>query len=133
MPGGRDHIPLTTRGFPNWFYIGVSQNALSVNMTAMFDDQARHIAHIIAETQKRQKLTVQPTQEAQDGWVKLIAGMQINNAAYQEACTPGYYNNEGRPRGGLGGGIYTPGINAFNALLEEWRKDGAMQGLELGD
>ncbi len=44
----------STRGFPNWFYIGVSQNAFSVNMTAMFDDQARHIAYIIAETRRRE-------------------------------------------------------------------------------
>jgi cyclohexanone monooxygenase len=62
----------STRGFPNWFYIGISQNALSVNMTAMFDDQAKHIAYIIQQTQQRQKATVQPTEEAQDDWVKLI-------------------------------------------------------------
>lgn len=123
----------STRGFPNWFYIGVNQNALSVNMTAMFDDQAKHISYIIAEAQKRQKTKVQPTQEAQDAWVKLIHSMQIDNRSFAEACTPGYYNNEGRPRGGLGGGIYTPGINAFNKLLEEWRAEGNMQGLELDD
>ena len=51
----------STRGFPNWFYIGVSQNAFSVNMTAMFDDQARHIAYVIAETQRRGGTTVEPT------------------------------------------------------------------------
>jgi cyclohexanone monooxygenase len=124
---------LSTRGFPNWFYIGISQNALSVNMTAMFDDQAKHIAYVIAETQKRKKTTVQPTQEAQDEWVKLIAGMQFDNAAYQEACTPSYFNNEGKLRGGLSGDTYTPGINAFNRLLEEWRNEGNMQGLQLED
>ncbi|HEX2591032.1 MAG TPA: NAD(P)/FAD-dependent oxidoreductase [Rhizomicrobium sp.] len=123
----------STRGFPNWFYIGISQNALSVNMTAMFDDQAKHIAYIIKETQARQKSTVQPTQEAQDDWVKLIQGVQINNRAFLDACTPGYYNNEGNAGTGLAGGTYTPGINAFNALLEEWRKAGDMKGLELND
>lgn len=121
----------STRGFPNWFYIGISQNALSVNMTAMFDDQARHIAYIIKETQGRQKTTVQPTQEAQDEWVKLIQSVQINNRAYLDACTPGYYNNEGNAGTGLAGGTYTPGINAFNALLAEWREKGDMKGLEL--
>jgi cyclohexanone monooxygenase len=121
----------STRGFPNWFYIGISQNALSVNMTAMFDEQARHIAYIIKETQARQGKTVQPTQEAQDEWVNLISMMQINNRAFFEACTPGYYNNEGAIRTGLGAGTYTPGINAFNALLEEWRGEGSMKGLEV--
>jgi cyclohexanone monooxygenase len=123
----------STRGFPNWFYIGISQNALSVNMTAMFDDQARHIAYIIKETQGRQKTTVQPLQEAQDEWVKLIQSVQINNRAFLDACTPGYYNNEGNAGTGLAGGTYTPGINAFNALLKEWRDKGDMNGLELND
>jgi len=123
----------TTRGFPNWFYIGISQNALSVNMTAMFDEQARHIAYVIKETRARQGKTVQPTQEAQDAWVDLISKMQINNRAFLEACTPGYYNNEGSVRAGLGSGTYTPGINAFNALLQEWREQGEMKGLEIGN
>lgn len=120
-----------TRGFPNWFYIGVSQNALSVNMTAMFDDQAKHIAYIIKQVRRRGAQTVQPTQEAQDAWVDLISKMQINNRAFLDACTPGYYNNEGSARAGLGAGIYTPGINAFNKLLEEWRSKGDMEGLEI--
>jgi len=121
----------STRGFPNWFYIGINQNALSVNMTAMFDDQAKHISYIIAETQKRQGTTVEPTQEAQDEWVALIKSLQINNQAFAESCTPGYYNNEGDASGGLLGGTYTPGINQFNKLLEEWRREGTMKGLEV--
>ena len=106
---------------------------MSAVMTAMFDDQAKHIAYIIQQTQQRQKATVQPTEEAQDDWVKLIQSVQINNRAFLDACTPGYYNNEGNAGTGLAGGTYTPGINAFNALLEDWRKQGDMKGMELGD
>ena len=50
-----------TRGFPNLFSIGISQNAFSVNMTSMFDDQARHIAYIVAESMARGARTVEPT------------------------------------------------------------------------
>jgi cyclohexanone monooxygenase len=100
-------------------------------MTAMFDEQARHIAYIVKETQKRDGVTVQPTQETQDAWVDLINKLQVNNRAFLEACTPGYYNNEGSARAGLGAGIYTPGINAFNKLLEDWRAKGNMEGLEI--
>ena len=50
--------------------------------------------------------------------------------SFLEACTPGYYNNEGSPRAGSAFfGAYTPGINAFNRLLEEWRDQGDMVGL----
>jgi cyclohexanone monooxygenase len=120
----------STRGFPNWFYIGVSQNALSVNMTQMFDEQARHISYIIAETRRRGGTTVEPTQEAQDEWINIINSFTVMGMAFSEACTPGYYNNEGAPRTG-GAGIYLPGINAFNRLLEEWRAEGDMHGLEI--
>jgi cyclohexanone monooxygenase len=122
----------STRGFPNWFYIGVSQNAFSVNMTSMFDDQARHIAYVIAQTIRRGAATVEPTQEAQDEWVATINGFYVGGVSFLEACTPGYYNNEGSPRAGSAFfGAYTPGINAFNRLLEEWRDQGDMVGLEL--
>ncbi len=122
----------SSRGFPNWFYIGVGQNGLSVNMTAMFDDQARHIAYIIKETKDRGAIAVEPTAEAEEAWVEVIRSVAILNRDFQNACTPGYYNNEGGERsGGLNGQTYTPGINAFNALLAEWRERGDIQGLEL--
>jgi cyclohexanone monooxygenase len=121
----------TTRDFPNWFYIGISQNALSVNMTAMFDEQARHISYIIKETQERGASTVEPTAEAQQQWVDLINSMQVLGTAFFESCTPGYYNNEGNIGDRRAGGTYLPGLNAFNALLEQWRAEGSMQGLEL--
>ncbi|MDF2605310.1 NAD(P)/FAD-dependent oxidoreductase [Sphingomonas sp.] len=120
-----------TTGFPNWFYIGVSQNGLSVNMTAMFDDQAQHIAYIIAEAKKRGATEVEPTPEAQDAWVSTIKKLSVVNRAYLESCTPGYYNNEGDLEGGQAGQTYAPGINAFNALLADWRNNGELQGLAL--
>jgi cyclohexanone monooxygenase len=121
----------STRGFPNWFYIGISQNAFSANMTQMFDEQARHIAYIISETRARGGSTVEPTEAGQDEWAQVIASVQPEANRFFESCTPGYYNNEGQGGGGLGGGAYTPGINAFNALLEQWRDEGSMAGLEL--
>ena len=122
----------TTRGFPNWFYIGVSQNAFSVNMTSMFDDQARHVAYLIAETMRRGATTIEPTENGVDEWVSLINSFKVGGAGFLESCTPGYYNNEGAPRAGNAFfGAYTPGINAFNRLLEQWRADGTLAGMEL--
>ncbi|HEY2356337.1 MAG TPA: NAD(P)/FAD-dependent oxidoreductase [Phenylobacterium sp.] len=122
----------SSRNFPNWFYIGIGQNGLSVNMTAMFDDQAQHIAYIIAEAKARGAVTVEPTAEAEEAWVETIRSVAILNRDFQNACTPGYYNNEGGERsGGLNGQTYTPGINKFNALLAEWRAKGDLAGLEL--
>jgi cyclohexanone monooxygenase len=122
----------SSRQFPNWFYIGIGQNGLSVNMTAMFDDQARHVAYIIKEVKDRGAVAVEPTAEAEEAWVEVIRSVAILNRDFQNACTPGYYNNEGGERsGGLNGQTYTPGINRFNALLAEWREKGDLEGLEL--
>jgi cyclohexanone monooxygenase len=125
----------STRGFPNWFYVGLGQNALSVNFTAMFDDQARHVAWIIHEAMARQARTVQPTAEAEDAWVAEIRRLSLMNRAFLEACTPGYYNQEGKvgsgAPGGLAGESYGPGLNPFNALLAEWREKGDLDGLEI--
>ena len=121
----------SSRNFPNWFYIGVGQNGLSVNMTAMFDDQAQHIAYIIKEAKARGAVTVEPTAEAEEAWVEVIRSVAVLNRDFQNACTPGYYNNEGGERsGGLNGQTYTPGINRFNALLAAWRAKGDLEGLE---
>src|SRR5258706_9675251 len=81
----------SSRNFPNWFYIGIGQNGLSVNMTAMFDDQARHIAYIIKEARARGAVTVEPTPEAEEAWVETIRSVAILNRDFQTACTPGYY------------------------------------------
>jgi cyclohexanone monooxygenase len=122
----------TTRDFPNWFYIGVSQNAFSVNMTSMFDDQARHIAYLIAETRRRGATTIEPTQDGVDGWLEIINGFRVGGMSFLESCTPGYYNNEGHTKAGSSFfGAYTPGTNAFNELLEAYRAQGDMAGLEL--
>ena len=125
----------STRGFPNWFYVGLGQNALSVNFTAMFDDQARHVAWIIHEAMARQARTVQPTVEAEEAWVAEIRRLSVMNRAFLEACTPGYYNQEGKigegAPGGLAGESYGPGLNPFNALLAAWREKGDLEGLEI--
>jgi cyclohexanone monooxygenase len=124
----------SSHGFPNWFSIGISQNAISVNMTAMFDDQAKHVAYIVDEVSKRGKKVAEVTSEAEDSWIAEIRRLSIGNLEFQEACTPGYYNNEGKlgePGKGFGSEVYAPGINEFNALLETWREQGDLEGLEL--
>ncbi len=121
-----------TRGFPNWYFVGVSQNAFSVNMTSMFDDQARHIAYIIDEVMARGAHSAEPTVEGQQAWCDLVASYTAGGNGFLEACTPGYYNNEGAPRGGNSFlGAYTAGVYAFAQLLEDWRTAGNLDGLEL--
>ncbi|MFZ0831910.1 MAG: NAD(P)/FAD-dependent oxidoreductase [Mycobacterium sp.] len=146
---GRDGLPLfdywrdgyktlhgmTSRGFPNQFHTGFIQGGVAANTTAMFEQQAEHIAYIIAEACKRGATTVEPSQEGQDEWIKTIRENAVDTSDFDMQCTPGYYNNEG---GGGGEGIrshlgepYSPGFYIFDDLLKEWRGKGDLEGLEL--
>ncbi len=53
---------------------------------------------------------------------------------FAEECTPGYYNNEGKPiaAGRAATAPTAPGPIAFVKVLEDWRAEGALEGLELG-
>ena len=124
----------SSQGFPNWFFIGIGQNGVTANMTSMFDDQAQHVAYIIGEARARNATRVQPTSEAENEWVAEIHRHANANNEFKEACTPGYYNSEGKfdtVVGTLVGEAYTPGVNEFNAILIKWRNEGSLEGLTL--
>ena len=124
---------LSSHGFPNWFTIGINQNGLSPNMTAMFDDQAMHVAYIVDEVKQRGKRVAEVTAQAEEQWVAEIVALAGTGAAeFLEQCTPGYYNREGRgTQGNMQNSPYARGINAFNALLQKWREQGDMEGMEV--
>lgn len=126
---------MTSRGFPNLFFTGFIQGGVSANTTAMFEQQAEHIAYIISEAQNRGATTVEPSQDGQDAWVRTVRELAIDNSAFELTCTPGYYNNEGRGsaegNGSFLGDFYAPGFYAFDDLLTQWRAAGTLEGLEL--
>ena len=80
----------------------------------------------------RKGIDVQPTKEAETGWVETINSLAINNHAYLEACTPGNYHIEGYITDSSGiGQSYAPGPDAFNALLGKWRDAGDLEGMKI--
>jgi len=125
---------MSSAGFPNWFTIGINQNALSANMTAMFDDQAAHVSYIISEVKKRGKRAFEVEPEAEENWVQEIIRLAGAGASeFLEACTPGYYNREGTVGRGssMQNSTYAPGLNVFNDLLQAWRERGDLEGMTL--
>jgi cyclohexanone monooxygenase len=126
----------TSHGFPNYFLLGMSQNGGSVNLTSVLDDQAQHVSYIIKAVMDRDLRFVEPTIEAEASWVAEIKRLAVMGTEFLEACTPGYYNAEGGVGRGAAPGLgvqgYTPGVNAFNALMAKWRETGDMEGLVLG-
>ncbi|WP_174300369.1 NAD(P)/FAD-dependent oxidoreductase [Caulobacter sp. S45] len=123
---------LQTRDLPNLFIVSQAQAGMSPNFPHMLSEQTLHIAHIVEQCLARHIDSVQPTAKAEQDWVATIVRLGESRRKFIEACTPGYYNNEGRlsdaearsaPFGG--GGI------AFIKLLRQWREQGDFSGLEV--
>lgn len=123
---------LSSHGFPNWFTVGMNQNVLSHNMTAVIDDQATHVAYIIAEVRKRGKQVAEVTKRAEDRWVGQVAAVarMTGTTKFLAQCTPGYFNREGKI-GDRHLFPYTFGVNAFSMVLRKWREKKDLRGMEL--
>ncbi|TID15520.1 cyclohexanone monooxygenase [Venturia nashicola] len=123
---------LTSRGFPNAFFLTINQSGYTQNNTHALDEQATHSAYIISQIRERGINYVQPKQAAEDEWVDTIISMAKEQYKFVEDCTPGYYNDEGQEgEKWLKGASYGKGSPAFFKLLEEWREEGALEGLEV--
>ena len=143
---GRDGVTLTekwangastfhgfhTRGFPNCFIISNLQSGFTVNFPHMLSEQATHLGYILSHAEKNGITRIETTKKAEDEWVQKIISLSQMNVKFLESCTPGYYNNEGKPSDrAIQNGSFGGGSVAFIQLLENWRADKSFAGLEL--
>jgi cation diffusion facilitator CzcD-associated flavoprotein CzcO len=130
--GMRTMFGMHVAGFPNLFLLGHEQGAFTVNYPHLLDEAASHVAHVIRRLLDEGVREATLTEDAEDRWVGTLAANARNLRAFQAQCTPGYYNNEGRPdTDGFLTSSYGKGPGAFFALLAEWRDAGDLAGLEL--
>ena len=129
--GMRTYHGFYSHGFPNCFHLGITQNGLSVNFTSMLDPQSKHVVYVLQQVADRQGRVVEPTAEAEAEWVETIKRLALGNREFFEACTPGYYNNEGKPGSGVGlaDQQYGEGPVAFYQLVADWQAEGSLTGL----
>ena len=122
-----------TNGFPNCFFMGVTQGGFTANFPHMLDEQSSHIAYMINHADKNNYHCLEPSKDAEDKWVATMDSMALLNQKFQEDCTPGYYNNEGQVgnKKSLFAAQYGAGPEAFFQLIREWREEGTLQGLSL--
>ena len=129
--GMRSLHGMHVHGFPNMFVLGHTQGGFTVNYPHLLDEASRHACHIMRHAMD-DDLVVEATEEGEAEWLQTLAESARDFRAFQEQCTPGYYNNEGQPAaGGFLGTSYGLGPMAFFTLLENWRNDGTFAGLEL--
>ena len=125
---------MQTNGFPNCFFLGFTQTAVTVSVPHALNEQAKHVAHLIDQARRRGARTLEASADAEQAWVDEMRDKARLAVRFYSECTPGYYNNEGRlgNPNGFFAGTYGAGPIRFFELLEEWRADGAMPGVEVG-
>jgi hypothetical protein len=75
---------------------------------------------------------VEVTEDAEQAWVARLDG-NLQSFLGNPDCTPGYYNNEGRPVGRrerLNAGGDPAGPVAYFEFIDRWRTSGEFEGLE---
>jgi cation diffusion facilitator CzcD-associated flavoprotein CzcO len=122
----------TSPGFPNCFWVSIVQAALTPNFVHVTSEQARHIAYVIGKCMKQDIKTVEASEVAADQWVETIVEMAKLRAEFGKDCTPGYYNDEGRPSEiAKRNAAYGGGSPAFLSILENWREKDDFEGLDV--
>ena len=119
------------RGFPNAFFFGPSQAGFSANFTYALDEQSRHVAYIVSALKRRGKKRSEAAAKAEADWVAEIVEKARDAEAFQEACTPGYYNNEGQLTRRRQDQAYGEGPVAFFDRLAKWRAQDRLDGLDI--
>jgi cation diffusion facilitator CzcD-associated flavoprotein CzcO len=119
--------------FPNLFVVGITQAAnLISNVPHNFVEAGETIAAVVAHAESTGATEVEVTVEAEANWVDLLEGNPMAFMGNSD-CTPGYYNNEGRPTGRrerLNMSGYPSGPIAYFDYISRWRSSGEFVGLE---
>ena len=125
---------MQSRDFPNCFIMSQTQGGFTVNYPHMLDELAVHIAGIIEHALKNDISTVEVSEAAEEAWVQTILEKGAGGAILGGPdCTPGYYNNEGKPNPLATQAMpYGGGPVQFFDILKKWREQGNFEGLEFG-
>ena len=121
-----------TRGFPNCFIMSNPQAGFTASYPHLLDEQAKHLSHIIHMGLEKGLRKVEATEEGEEGWVNQCIEKARNAGDFLENCTPGYYNNEGQSsQRSAQNGFYGGGPIEFFKILEDWRADDQLEGMDL--
>lgn len=131
--GVRSFHGMHVHGFPNCFIVSNAQSGFTPSYPHMLNEQAKHIAYIIRKGMNEGVRTLEASEAAENEWVETIIRLARRGDEFLKSCTPGYYNNEGKPdERSAQDGFYGGGSIEFIKLLADWRAEGGMRGLEVG-
>ncbi|MCL4116240.1 UNVERIFIED_CONTAM: hypothetical protein GTU68_040991 [Idotea baltica] len=124
---------LQTEGFPNAFFMGFTQGAVTVNVPQTLNEQAVHITYMLDKVREADGTMIEATPEGEQAWVDEMRDKARLGARFRRECTPGYYNNEGVAENpnGFFSASYGEGPVKFFEILNDWREAGDLEGCEV--
>merc|ERR1711964_303504 len=94
--GPRTYYALNTHGFPNMFIMNGPQGPiLANNNIQQMDMFARHMVHVLARMRREGLSYLDPREEAEAEYCKMIFDASSRAQKFFQNCTPGFINNEG--------------------------------------
>ena len=120
-----------SRGFPNSFFFGPAQSGFTATYTYSLDEQSIHLAYILKRIMDKGATRIEASKEAEEEWIQTIIEKARLTADFQENCTPGYYNNEGKINQTPQNNTYGGGPIEFFSLMKKWRSKDNLEGLEI--
>ena len=122
-----------SHGFPNCFIMSQAQGGFTVNYPHLLDELAVHIAYIVRHALDEGLTSVEASAAAEESWVQTILEKgTLGGLIGDPDCTPGYYNNEGKPNPLFDQSVpYGEGSIPFFNILKAWREAGSFEGLEM--
>jgi cyclohexanone monooxygenase len=130
--GARTFHGMHCHGFPNCFMLGHIQTGFTANYPHGLNEQSKHITYVISRCLEGNHQVVEASEAAEADWIATIVSLARTNEKFLADCTPGYYNNEGKPsERSLQDTNYGAGSVAFFKVLDEWRDEGLLRGMEL--
>ena len=132
-PGPSTFHGLYCHAYPNCFFMGMIQSGLTPNFPHLLNEQATQIAYVIEHARECGVTLVEADAESEAAWVGTIKELARLGERFFAECTPGYYNNEGKPdkNNGFIANVYGGGPVEFFNILKNWREDGSLKGLTL--
>jgi cyclohexanone monooxygenase len=119
-------------GFPNCFLMNNTQAGFTASYPHSLNEQAKHLAYVIERGLAANAKTIEVSAEAEAAWIQQCIEKARQTGDFFENCTPGYYNNEGKPgERSAQDGFYGGGSPEYFRILDAWRAEGKLAGLVL--
>jgi cyclohexanone monooxygenase len=128
--GTRTLHGMHVHGFPNCLLMSNAQAGFTASFPHMLNEQAKHVAYIVRRGLDEGAAKIEVSTEAEQAWIDQCIQTARQTGDFFENCTPGYYNNEGKPgERSAQDGFYGGGSPEFIRILDAWRAEGKLAGL----